>query len=400
MGYDNLKKKICAYVLNNPYRILGVAANATEEEIDNAIDKIKKLIHLQAVDSYISKYNLNIDDKPDRTISTIQHAFMKIKEYKFKWFWVCDENICSNWTNPQYRIANDLTSYDVFLVNYWYVLFFDPLFNQPSIWRKIFCFIDYLINEPTHAMLWSRFNAVQRENITENEMVTSFKHEIIRPIMQICEFADMNLLLRVYNTTVEVQTTTFGKKIRNIVISQITQWFLAQEEDAQNKLENNMKSVNKLELKSYIKECGMKYLMKVEKYFDTILKCIENETVSYKIIQESYRNITWSCAVLLQNLGDRNNAAFFAQKAYRYCKESDKQSLRNVFGNNLFVTNSKLKNMGNKQLLRISIFLAILGLIIIFNSVDIIIGFVIGIGSFVLGGLLLILYIASFAIYN
>ena len=71
-----------------------------------------------------------------------------------------------------------------------------------------------------------------------------------------------------------------------------------------------------------------------------------------------------------------------------------------MFGNNLFVANSKLKNMGNKQLLRISIFLAILGLIIIFNSVDIIIGFVIGIGSFVLGGLLLILYIASFAIYN
>ena len=122
--------------------------------------------------------------------------------------------------------------------------------------------------------------------------------------------------------------------------------------------------------------------------------------MTYKIIQESYRNITWSCAVLLQHLGDRNNAAFFAQKAYRYCKESDKQSLRNVFGNNLFVANSKLKNMGNKQLLRISIFLAILGLIIIFNSVDIIIGFVIGIGSFVLGGLLLILYIASFAIYN
>ena len=58
MGYDNLKKKICAYVLNNPYRILGVAANATEEEIDNAIDKIKKLIHLQAVDSYISKYEV------------------------------------------------------------------------------------------------------------------------------------------------------------------------------------------------------------------------------------------------------------------------------------------------------------------------------------------------------
>ena len=54
MAYDNLKKKICAYVLNNPYRILGVAANATEEEISaaykslaQALDGLKKVNTIQ-----------------------------------------------------------------------------------------------------------------------------------------------------------------------------------------------------------------------------------------------------------------------------------------------------------------------------------------------------------------
>ena len=96
--------KAGTYFLDNPYRILGVSCLASNEEANTALDKLKKLARLKALESYRSAFDFNGLDKPARDLSVAQNALTLLKDKSNRWFWFAESDACAAWLSGKYRM--------------------------------------------------------------------------------------------------------------------------------------------------------------------------------------------------------------------------------------------------------------------------------------------------------
>ena len=158
----SLSKKAGSLFLDNPYRVLGVSCLATNEEANTALDKLKKLARLKALDSYKSQYDLMGIAKPVRDLSVAQNALTLMKDKDNKWFWFASPEGCVAWQSGKYRIelakdGMEYGSYDLFLANYLYAVISDPDFNTSETWKRILNFYCYICKQGNCELLRSRF---------------------------------------------------------------------------------------------------------------------------------------------------------------------------------------------------------------------------------------------------
>ena len=81
-----------------------------------------------------------------------------------------------------------------------------------------------------------------------------------------------------------------------------------------------------------IRERGDKYCQTVERVFEPVLKELRAEVTRYEMIKESYRTTTYQFMYMLHKCVDKSDAVFFANKTYTYCKEDDRERIKNTFG--------------------------------------------------------------------
>ena len=336
---DSSIKKAWSFISDNPYRILGVAVNATNEESNSALDKIKKLARLNALASYKGAVQLNGSDKPDRDLSIVQNALTLTKEMKYKWFWFADANASIAWQSERYRKELTLDglefgTYDLFLANFIYALIFDPTFKKGSLWRGIFTYYDYICNENSRELIKSRFNARELSELRILDALRNFKAEIFKPVEALCETDDVNRIVRLYKILKDVSSDNLGE-FRKSVLSKLTKWFTSREEvvcalvDASD--EDNI--ITRAEARE-IKKVGNKYLREVDVVLENVLYAVKGENVRYEMIKESYRHATWQLMFAFNKAEQKDNAITCANKCYPYCTESDKRKIRNTFGFN------------------------------------------------------------------
>ena len=96
---DATIKKVASCFLDNPYRILGVSCVSSNEDANQALDKLKKLARLKALESYKSPYDLALLERPARDLSIAQNALSMLKDKTHKWFWFAEEDACYAWNS-------------------------------------------------------------------------------------------------------------------------------------------------------------------------------------------------------------------------------------------------------------------------------------------------------------
>lgn len=333
-----LSKKAGSLFLDNPYRILGISCLASNDEANTALDKLKKLARLKALESYKSQYDLAGIERPKRDLSIAQNALSSIKDKSNKWFWFASTDGCAAWQSGKYRIelakdGMEYGTYDLFLANYLYAVLCDPNFNTSETWKRVLNFYCYICRQGSCDLLRSRFNEKESPEFNKAEALNSFRKSIIQPILLLCERDDLDAILRLHKCIKDCDNRLLDELDRT-VLGKLVSWFTDKEAEMMRYLnqydEDNGISDND---SAEIRKRGDEYCSVVEPVFEMVLKDFRGDLVRYDMIKDSYKSVTYQLMyVLHHHHPDKANAIYFANKCYAYCKADDKKRIQNTFG--------------------------------------------------------------------
>lgn len=332
-----LSKKAGSVFLDNPYRILGISCLATNEEANIALDKLKKLARLKALESYRSPFDLYSLEKPVRDLSVAQNALTLLKDKTYKWFWYSESEACIAWKSGKYRIelskeGQEYGTYDLFLANYMYAVLCDPDFNSPETWKRVLNYYCFICKQSSFALVRSRFSANELQSHSNPDLLNSFRNAIFKPLLTLCDRDDLDAILRLHKCIKDCGNALLDNLSRNI-LGKLVSWFTDKEADMMKYLASiDSQETISASLGSEIRRRGDAYCKIVEPVFEMVLRDFRGDAVRYDMIKESYRHTTYQFMYELNKCPDKTDAIYFANKCYSYCKADDRKRIQNTFG--------------------------------------------------------------------
>lgn len=336
VSLEDISIKASACFLDNPYRILGVSCSASNEEANTALDKLKKLARLKALEAYSSPFDLRGLSKPTRDLSVAQNALTQLKDKSNKFFWFDEPDACIAWQEGKYRIelakeGEELGTYDLFLANYMYAMFCDPNFNVAETWKRVFNFYVYICKQSGCELLRSRYSEKEQDGLNNADLLNSFRTVIFKPLLAMCERDDLDAVIRLHKYIKDCDNKLLEGLLRNVV-GKLVSWFTDKEAMVMSFLrdddEESISDARGVE----IRECGEKYCSVVEPVLQVVLRDFKGDPVKYEMIKESYRSTTYQLMYELNKCSNKSNAIIFANKCYGYCNADTKMRIRNTFG--------------------------------------------------------------------
>lgn len=202
------------YYYKNPFAILGISCIASNIEIIKAKEKIEKLAKLGVENSYKTNYICDKFPKIDRSSGIVQAAISGIDNPVNQLFWFSDSSYLENYDSTL-QMASVYSEplqfeYDVFLLEYFDLLFNDSSFNETERWIKILKTIVFFFNsadEELEKFLYPRKN---------NDIKTVFTNNILLPIVDICNQIELNTTINILKifSEAEVEKTSAFDTIR------------------------------------------------------------------------------------------------------------------------------------------------------------------------------------------
>lgn len=333
----SIAQKAGGLFLDNPYRVLGISCSSSVEDANKALDKLKKLNRLKALDAYRSEYDLNGLEKPVRDLSVAQNALTLLKDISYKWFWFSSTEACTAWNNNKYRAeltrnGPEYGTYDLFLANYMYAVLCDPDFNMTETWKRVLNYCNYILDKNTIELLKSRFCQNELSGSDDSVLYNSFKRNAFKPILMLCERDDLDAVLRFHKIIISCENE-YLEELSRIILGKLVSWFTEKEAGIMGFLKTfKNEHRDKSAICEEIRRRGEAYCDLVEPMLTLILKDFKGATVRYDMIKESYSNATYQLMYELYKLEDMSNAIYFANKCYSYCKSDDKKRIKNTFG--------------------------------------------------------------------
>ena len=275
ISVDATVKKVASCFLDNPYRVLGVSCVASNEEANQALDKLKKLARLKALESYKSPFDLVAIERPARDLSIAQNALAMLKDKSHKWFWFSESDACYAWYSGKYRIelskdGQEFGTYDLFLANYMYAILCDSKFETAETWKRVLNFYCFICEQKSGEILKSRFTAKELDGKTTKELLVDFKKNIFTPLLQLCDTDDLMMVLRL-NKHIKDCNNKLLDDLSRTILEKVAYWFKNKETDAFAFLgtfdEDNITPQQQKE----IRERGDKYCQTVERVFEPVL---------------------------------------------------------------------------------------------------------------------------------
>ena len=334
---EGIARKAGAAFLDNPYRILGVSCLATNEEANTALDKLKKLARLKALESYQPPFDLAGVENPVRYLSVVQNALTLLKDKTYKYFWFAETDSCTAWQDGKYRIelsrdGEEYGTYDLFLANYMYAVLCDPDFNVSETWKRVLRFYCYICKEDNHELLRSRFTTRELQNVSNADLLNGFRNAIFRPLLLLCDRDDLDAIIRLHKCITDCDNRRLDGLSRN-VLGKLVSWFT----DKESTLLSYLSTVDEEDaisdnLGEEIRKKGEAYCSVVEPVLEVVLRDFRGDLIRYDMIKESYRHATYQLMYELNKCANKSNAILFANKCYSYCNADDKKRITNTFG--------------------------------------------------------------------
>ena len=337
MELKPIAKKAGALFLDNPYRILGISCRSSNEEANLALDKLKKLARLKALESYRSSFDLYGLEKPVRDLSVAQNALASLKDKSNKWFWFAEPDSCTAWKSGKYRIelskdGQEFGTYDLFLANYMYAVLCDPNFEIAETWKRVLNYYCFICRQSDCTIIRSRFTDKELDGTSNRDLLNNFKSAIFKPLLSLCDRDDLDAIIRLHKYIKDCGSSLLDGLTRN-VLGKLVSWFTDKEavELAYLQKIDSEESISE-ETGREVTEHGEEYCGVVEPVLQIVLRDFRGDTVRYDMIKESYRHVTYQYMYELNKCVNKSNAILFANKCYSYCNADDKKRIQNTFG--------------------------------------------------------------------
>lgn len=332
-----LAKKAGSCFLNNPYRTLGVSCLASNKEANAALDRLKKLARLNALESFHSPYDLIGIEGPSRDLSVSQNALTLIKDKSNKWFWFAEPDSCIAWQSGKYRVelvrdGQEFGTYDLFLANYLYAVLCDSGFNTPETWKRVLVFYCFICEQDDFELLRSRYNEEELQDISNSKLLDNFQNTIFKPLLLLCERDDLDAVLRIHKCIKSCDNRLLDGLDGN-VLSKLASWFT----DKKNLLMRHLEDIDSEEYVSEdkgndIRVCGEMYCQAVDPVLEMVLRDLRGDVVWHDMIRNSYHSATYQLMYRLNECGNKSDAIVFANRCYPYCNADDKKRILHTFG--------------------------------------------------------------------
>ena len=324
-GYD---ENVMLYFLSNPYRILGIAANASNIEANDALDKIKKLERLKVINSYKTDFQLAGFPPVNRDLAGCQNALASVKNISNKWFWFNSPEACRRWQFESYRKGtlsniNDIT-YDVFLARYLYVLTFDYKFEHRNIWHDVFDIYQYILGGKHVELLRKKLNDTENLRITDEELIDDFSRHIFVPVDKMLEEAGIESMLSFFRS---IRTDRYPalKEYKKNLGGKIAQWVIVEEKEIWEKIEEfiGMGELNKAAAET-VRDAAQEYDEAIQPVIENVLNALTMEPLRAEMVKSSYMKVMEKVMILLLAGGCKTEASKYGTYLYKYADNQQK----------------------------------------------------------------------------
>ncbi len=331
----SLNKSAVAYITENPRRILGLPCDATIETANSSFERFKKLSRIGAIESFDSEFKLYGLKAPKRDISICQKALTDCKALDYSFFWFIGEMALIGWISQEYRneFACDgirFANYDIFLAMYLYLLVTDPKFKNKTDWQNVFEYINLIYANGSINLLKSRIAEDKNFDLSEKEILDSFKKAILKPVYELINVSNTESLLRLYlilsainkKTFVELETK-LPAKITSDFNETANSFSKIVEQYDKNPSATNLRSVEK----SY-NDFKAKY-SNLLKYFEAIFG---TQSTRLTMLKDKYKSTTWGLMAAYNNHDSKDEAIGLANELYKIASDEEKNNIRFTFG--------------------------------------------------------------------
>ncbi len=330
-------QNVLACILNNPYRILGIASNATNIEANEALEKIKRLDRLKVINSYKTDYSLAGFPMVSRDLASCQNALASIKNIKHKWFWFCSAEACQNWQSDSYRSSTTISNlsdfiYDVYLAKYLYLLVFDPNFNQRSNWREVFAGYQFIVGEQHVEVLKEKFNNTELEKNNNDTILENFANHIFFPLDILMENAGIDAMLSFFRS-IRLNRYPALKNYKRNLAGKIAQWSIAQEKKIWSQIEEYI-GIGALdeEAVEHVWDAAQEYDDSIQMVLENILNALTMEPLRAEMVKSSYKKVMEKVMILLLAGGKRGEASRYGRYLYKYADNELKLKIISACG--------------------------------------------------------------------
>lgn len=324
----NYNENVMTYFLSNPYRVLGIAANASNVEANEALDKIKRLDRLKVIQSYKTGFQLAGFPSVDRDLAVCQNALASVKNITNKWFWFNSPEACGRWQFESYRNTtlsdiNDV-SYDVFLARYLYVLAFDCKFEHRNLWHDVFAVYQNIVGEKHVELLREKLNDTESLKINDEQLIEDFSSHIFEPIDKMLEDAGIEAMLSFFRS-MRVGRYPALKEYKKNLGGKIAQWVIAREKEIWSKIEEfiGIGELNKAAAET-VWNAAQEYDDSIQLVIDNILNALTMEPLRAEMVKSSYKKVMEKVMVLLLAGGRKNEASKYGAYFYKYADNQQK----------------------------------------------------------------------------
>ena len=334
---ENYNDNAVKSLIDNPYRLLGIASNATISEANDAFEKIKKLDRLKAINSYKTEYEVAGFTCPTRDLAICQNALASIKDITHKWFWFDTPDACKKWQFQSYRDALKTNtfknvSYDFFLAQYVYLLVFDKTLSQRAQWHTLFAYYQFVVGEGHIEKLKVKLNKSETVDIHDEDIITDFAKNIFNPVDVLLEDASIDALLSFFRS-IRLDKYSSLKEFKRNVAGKIAQWFIKQEHILWEKIEKYIGIGELDEDAAYqVWLAAQTYDNSVQLIITNAFSALMNEPLRADMIKSSYTKVMEKVMILLIAGSNEVEACKYANYLYKYADDKAKIKLIGHFG--------------------------------------------------------------------
>lgn len=146
MSTEKLGVTVMELFAYNPYRILGIPVDSTQEEIDEVYNKLYAMAENDTISIYKSPFDFPSLPSFQRNTDSLNNAYSKLSGDVYRCFAFSESLYAVNLSQADIsiQIAN-IDSYDKFLSCYMWLIINDPHIFYKNLWFKIAKHIDMLI---------------------------------------------------------------------------------------------------------------------------------------------------------------------------------------------------------------------------------------------------------------
>lgn len=146
MATDKLGVTVMELFVYNPYRIIGIPVDASQEKIDEVYKNLTAMCENETIATYKSPFDFPSLPPFQRNPESLANAYTKLSGDIYRCFAFSESLYAVNLSRADISIQiSNIDSYDKFLSCYTWLIINDPNISYKNLWYKIAMHIDTLI---------------------------------------------------------------------------------------------------------------------------------------------------------------------------------------------------------------------------------------------------------------